>query len=99
MTEGTRPVREDPPPAPAAPAVEVHIGDTVHDTARDRVGAVLAHQGPYFQLRPLGGGREWDVDPAHVRSLSPPELLSARLTQANTRSRTRLGLGASQLRD
>ncbi|MGW6306212.1 hypothetical protein ACWFRQ_06495 [Streptomyces niveus] len=99
MTDGTRPVQEGPPPVPAAPPVEVRIGATVQDTARDRVGVVMAHQGPYFQLRPLGGGREWDADPTYVRPLNPAELLSARLTQANTRSRTRLGLGASQPRD
>ncbi|WP_405801987.1 hypothetical protein [Streptomyces sp. NBC_01506] len=67
------------------------MGDTVHDTARDRVGVVTDRQGPYFQLRPLGGGREWDADPAGVRPLSPAELLSARLAYANTRSRGRAG--------
>lgn len=66
MTDGTRPGPEAPAPVPA-------VGDTVHDTAPDRVGVVMAHQGPYVQLRPLGGGREWDVDPAHVRSLSLPD--------------------------
>jgi hypothetical protein len=67
------------------------VGDTVRDTLRDRVGVVMAHQSPYVQLRPLGGGREWDADPAHVRPLSAAELLSARLADVNTRSRTGLG--------
>ncbi|WSJ47848.1 hypothetical protein OG349_11035 [Streptomyces sp. NBC_01317] len=48
--------------------------------------------GPYLQLRPLGGGREWDADPTRVRPLTPTELLSARVSEANTRSRTALGL-------
>nr|WP_229701131.1 hypothetical protein [Streptomyces camponoticapitis] len=47
----------------------------------------MARQGPYVQLRPLGGGREWDADPAHVRLLTPAELLSARVADVNTRSR------------
>ncbi|MGW6309818.1 hypothetical protein ACWFRQ_18525 [Streptomyces niveus] len=51
----------------------------------------MAHEGPYVQLRPLGGGREWDADPVRVRRLSPAELLSARVADANTRSRTALG--------
>lgn len=67
------------------------VGDTVRDTVRDRVGVVMAHQGPYIQLRPLGGGREWDAAPAHVRPLGAAELLSARLADVNTRSRTGLG--------
>jgi hypothetical protein len=47
----------------------------------------MAHQGPYLQLRPLGGGREWDADPAHVRPASRDELLSAQLAEVNARSR------------
>ncbi|MFI6084145.1 hypothetical protein ACIBBB_24720 [Streptomyces sp. NPDC051217] len=54
----------------------------------------MAHEGPYVQLRPLGGGREWDADPAHVRPPTPAELLSARVADANARSRTCLGLSA-----
>ncbi|MET4926930.1 hypothetical protein P3L51_32030 [Streptomyces sp. PSRA5] len=69
----------------------VRVGDTVHDPARDRVGVVMARQGPYIQLRPLGGGREWDADPTRVRRLGPAELLSARVADVNTRSRAGLG--------
>ncbi|MFD8341687.1 MULTISPECIES: hypothetical protein [Streptomyces] len=53
----------------------------------------MGHEGPYLQLRPLGGGREWDADPARLRLLGPAELLSARVAEANARSRTGLGLG------
>lgn len=63
------------------------VGEAVHDTARDRVGRVMGHEGPYLQVRPLGGGREWDTDPHHVRRLSQDELLSALLAEANARSR------------
>lgn len=63
------------------------VGDGVHDTVRDRVGRVMGHEGPYLQIRPLGGGREWDADPRHVRTLSQDELLSALLAEVNARSR------------
>ncbi|QKW29860.1 hypothetical protein HUT11_29865 [Streptomyces seoulensis] len=36
-----------------------------------------------LQLRPLGGGRERDADPRHVRPLSQDELLSALLSEVN----------------
>ncbi|WP_069169656.1 hypothetical protein [Streptomyces griseus] len=69
------------------------LGVAVHDEGSGRVGLVTGHEGPYVQLRPLGGGREWDADPARVRPARPAELLSARVAEANARSRTGLGLG------
>ncbi|MFE4540522.1 hypothetical protein ACFRKB_36575 [Streptomyces scopuliridis] len=65
------------------------VGESVHDTARDRVGRVIGNEGPYIQLRPLAGGREWDADPDHLRTLTPAELLSALVADANARSRQR----------
>ncbi|MFE0354380.1 hypothetical protein ACFW2I_12860 [Streptomyces nigra] len=65
------------------------LGEAVRDTARDLVGRVVGHKGPYLQVRPLGGGREWDADPRHVRTLSQDELLSALLAEVNARSRQR----------
>ena len=70
--------------APSGPAV----GATVRDTVHDRVGVVMGHEGPYVQLRPLSGGREWDADANRVQLLTPAELLSARVAEANARSRT-----------
>ncbi|SDE05746.1 hypothetical protein [Streptomyces prasinopilosus] len=63
------------------------LGAVVRDTVRGRVGRVMGHVGPYVQLRPLAGGREWDADPLHVRPLTPRELLSALVAEANARSR------------
>ncbi|MER7052717.1 hypothetical protein [Streptomyces sp. NPDC000351] len=63
------------------------VGEAVRDTARDRVGRVMGHEGPYVQVRPLGGGREWDADPCHVRTLGQDELLSALLAEVNARAR------------
>ncbi|MEV6958109.1 hypothetical protein AB0M97_02660 [Streptomyces sp. NPDC051207] len=53
---------------------------------------VMGHEGPYLQLRPLSGGREWDAEPADVRPLTAEELLRARLAETNERSRTGLGV-------
>ncbi|MDT0571219.1 hypothetical protein RM704_27790 [Streptomyces sp. DSM 3412] len=61
--------------------------ETVHGTTHDRIGQVMSHEGPYVQLRPLSGGREWDADPKHFRPLTPSELLSTRVATANARSR------------
>ncbi|MET9534320.1 MULTISPECIES: hypothetical protein [unclassified Streptomyces] len=48
----------------------------------------MGHEGPWLQLRPLGGGREWDADPARVRPVGPAELLQARVAEANALSRS-----------
>ncbi|QFR98032.1 hypothetical protein GBW32_26220 [Streptomyces tsukubensis] len=63
------------------------VGDAVRDTVRDRVGRVMGHIGPYVQLRPLAGGREWDASPDRLHTLTPAELLSALVAEANARSR------------
>ncbi|WRZ96337.1 hypothetical protein OHB54_13825 [Streptomyces sp. NBC_01007] len=57
------------------------------DRARDRVGRVMGHEGPHLQIRPLGGGVEWDADPRHVRTLGQDESLRALVAEANARSR------------
>lgn len=64
------------------------VGDTVRDTSRGgRVGVVMGHEGPYIQLRPLGGGREWDAAPDRIAPITPSEILSARVAHANAVSR------------
>jgi hypothetical protein len=47
----------------------------------------MGHEGPYLQIRPLAGGREWDADPGHLRLLAQDELLRALVAEANARSR------------
>ncbi|WP_089107523.1 hypothetical protein [Streptomyces hyaluromycini] len=47
------------------------------DTGRDQLGYVMGREGPYVQLRPVAGGREWDADPAHVRRATDEERLRA----------------------
>lgn len=46
---------------------------------------VMGHVGPYVQLRPPRGGREWDVPPEDVRGPTPTEELSAKVAVANRR--------------
>ncbi|MFE0101128.1 hypothetical protein [Streptomyces sp. NPDC059009] len=43
----------------------------------------MGHIGPYVQLRPPGGGREWDADPARVRAATPDEQLHANVTETS----------------
>ncbi|MEC4018457.1 hypothetical protein [Streptomyces sp. H27-D2] len=70
------------------PAYAPEPGETVRDDrGTGRVGTVMAKLGPYYQLRPIGGGREWDAPPENVHPISQAEILSARLRAANDRSR------------
>lgn len=53
------------------------------DSRDGRVGEVMGHVGGYVQLRPPGGGREWDC-PAEALSPAPPgEVLRARVRELN----------------
>jgi hypothetical protein len=52
-------------------------GALVIDTERDRLGYVMGNEGPYVQLRPVAGGREWDAEPARVRPATDEERLRA----------------------
>ncbi|PZT69520.1 hypothetical protein DN402_23415 [Streptomyces sp. SW4] len=65
------------------------VGAYVVDTRSGRVGIVMGHEGPYVQLRPYGGGREWDAEPGAVREATPAERLRAATAYANARSRGR----------
>lgn len=66
------------------------VGDTVRDTALDRIGVVMGCDGPHLRLCPINGGRPWDADPATVRPVGPAEFLLAHLRAVNARSRQRL---------
>nr|WP_234433405.1 hypothetical protein [Streptomyces sp. NRRL WC-3549] len=60
------------------------------DERSGRVGRVTTRRDACVRLRPLGGGREWDADPALVRPAARDELLSAQLAEVNARSRNPL---------
>ncbi|MFG2112137.1 hypothetical protein ACGFRB_05770 [Streptomyces sp. NPDC048718] len=63
------------------------VGSYVIDTITGKVGTVMGHEGPYLQVRPIGGGREWDCEPDSVRVATPAERLSASTAYVNRRSR------------
>ena len=63
------------------------IGTYVVDTRTGRIGVVMGHEGPYVQLRPYGGGKEWDCAPDAVRGATAAERLSAATAYTNARSR------------
>ncbi|WP_406436483.1 hypothetical protein OHB14_62275 [Streptomyces sp. NBC_01613] len=63
------------------------IGELAKDSARDRIGVVMGEVGGRVQMRPIGGGTEWDAKPDNVVAPSPREELSARLAIKNGNSR------------
>ncbi len=66
------------PPEPGTYAVDVRDG---------RVGRVMGQVGTYVQLRPPGGGREWDCPPEDVRPAPPGEVLRVRVREINAAGR------------
>jgi hypothetical protein len=65
------------------------IGSTAKDTRNGSVGRVMGKVGGYIQLRPLEGGREWDVPPECIESVPVSAALRADLAECNARSRRR----------
>ncbi|MCX4882195.1 hypothetical protein [Streptomyces sp. NBC_00847] len=63
------------------------IGELAKDSARDRIGVVMGAVGGRVQIRPIGGGTEWDAHPDNVVAPSPREELSTRLAIKNANSR------------
>ncbi|MFG2140289.1 hypothetical protein [Streptomyces sp. NPDC048650] len=62
-------------------------GETAKDTRTGRVGRVMGHVGPRYQLRPLNGGKEWEADPDHLSPAAQSDALSAAVGEANARTR------------
>lgn len=63
-------------------------GTLLYDPATSKVGEYQDTAGPYALLRPVGGGREWQADPASLRPATDQERLSAGVRAANARART-----------
>ncbi|MFI7341789.1 hypothetical protein ACIBUY_28080 [Streptomyces sp. NPDC050085] len=55
------------------------------DTRTNRVGEVMGNEGPYTQLRPVKGGKEWDAPPSTLRVATAAEGMSAKVAVANGR--------------
>lgn len=66
-------------------------GDFVVDARDGRVGEVMGHEGVYVQLRPPGGGREWDCPPEALSPAPPGDVLRERVRRLNTVSRQETG--------
>ncbi|MFE3632860.1 hypothetical protein [Streptomyces cellostaticus] len=62
------------------------VGSCAVDTRTGRLGIVMGFEGPYVQLRPHGGGREWDCDPLAVREATHAERLRAETASGGTRT-------------
>ncbi|WP_228989562.1 hypothetical protein [Streptomyces sp. DH8] len=64
------------------------VGMLVVDTgSSDRVGVFRGVAGPYWSLRPVCGGVEWEAVPERVRPATAAECLRAGTARANARSR------------
>ncbi|WP_327268499.1 hypothetical protein OG233_11500 [Streptomyces sp. NBC_01218] len=66
-------------PAPGTLMVDVSRGD--------RVGEFRGVSGPYWAIRPVRGGLEWEVAPENTRPATPTERLRAETARCNARSR------------
>ncbi|MFD5188893.1 hypothetical protein ACFWMU_12245 [Streptomyces sp. NPDC058357] len=72
--------RHEPPQVPSS-------GTLFRDSGQGgRVGEFRGVVGPYWSLRPLGGGVEWEAEPEWVQALTPAERLSAENALRNLRS-------------
>ncbi|MFD0318051.1 hypothetical protein [Streptomyces flavalbus] len=80
------PTRGEQTPASYKP----RLGDAVWDSEARRIGEVMDFIDPYVQLRPIGGGIEWDAKPGRLRPATRAEALSAEVSKANARSRGEL---------
>ncbi|GAB2765473.1 hypothetical protein [Streptomyces bullii] len=66
------------------------IGELAKDTVSGRIGVVMGEVGGRVQIRPIGGGKEWDAMPGNVVPPSAREELSTRLAIRNGNRRARL---------
>lgn len=65
-------------------------GTLVVDTSRgDLVGEFRGLAGPYWSLRPVCGGKEWEAEPERVRPASAMERMRAENRRCNARSQGR----------
>lgn len=62
-------------------------GEYAVDSRDGRLGRVMGRVGPYVQLRPPGGGREWDCPPDALRPAPAGEVLRARVREINAERR------------
>lgn len=66
---------------------EPQESDLVYDRTKDVVAEIMECGPTVITVRPVGGGREWDVHRADIRRPSVAEELGAKAAVANTSSR------------
>ncbi|MFD9395820.1 hypothetical protein ACFWBB_35290 [Streptomyces sp. NPDC060000] len=71
-------------------------GAYVLDARSGRIGEVMGHLGGRVQLRPVGGGREWDCLPQDVEEAAPAEVLRERVRRLNRDTCSRVALGRQE---
>ncbi|MFC4464936.1 hypothetical protein ACFPH6_10345 [Streptomyces xiangluensis] len=71
-------------------AGQLEPGALVYDVGARKVGEYRDKAGPYAMLRPVGGGREWEADPALLRPATQEERIDASLMAANHRTKRRV---------
>ncbi|WP_406138824.1 hypothetical protein [Streptomyces sp. NBC_01089] len=71
-----------------APSRVPDLGTLMVDTGHgNRTGEFRGLAGPYWSLRPVSGGSEWEAVPERVRPPTPAERLTAENARINARSR------------
>lgn len=65
----------------------MNVGSYVIDVRDGRIGLVMGREGPYVQLRPPEGGREWDCPPEALAPAPAGEVLRVRVRAINREGR------------
>ncbi|WP_405913209.1 hypothetical protein OG760_23010 [Streptomyces sp. NBC_00963] len=72
------------------PSYVPDLGTLMVDTGHgNQTGEFRGLAGPYWSLRPVNGGAEWEAVPEQVRTPTRIELLAAEIARINARSRSR----------
>ncbi|MGW2491666.1 hypothetical protein ACWCV9_31215 [Streptomyces sp. NPDC001606] len=69
-------------------------GTLFYDPGTGKVGEYRDRAGPYAMLRPVGGGLEWQADPAALRAPTDGERLGAKVKAVNHRTGSQPSTGA-----
>ncbi|MCX5446848.1 hypothetical protein OSI21_15220 [Streptomyces libani] len=77
--------RSDRPGGPEGPPA---VGTLLHDSRTGKVGEFRGAVGGMWQLRPPGGGKEWDADPQLVEPAGAADRIRALALEHNARCRS-----------
>jgi hypothetical protein len=72
---------------PETPEEVLDVGMVVRDTKRDRIGRVMECGPCRVHLRPVCGGREWEVARDDIEQLPISEALGRVVAERNAQSR------------